>query len=49
MARVQLENKPASNALKPRRDKSPRLLGAKEPIPPICMPIDEKFAKPHKA
>ena len=38
-----------SKALKPRRDKSPRLLGAKEPIPPICIPIEEKLAKPHKA
>ena len=24
-----------------------RLFGAKEPMPPICMPMELKFAKPH--
>ena len=32
----------------PNFDKSPLLFGANAPIPPICIPIEAKLAKPHK-
>lgn len=38
---------PAISALIPYLDKNSRLLGASEPIPPICIPMLAKFAKPH--
>ncbi|MND04750.1 hypothetical protein D3C83_251640 [compost metagenome] len=40
---------PASIARMPRRARSPRRVGASAPMPPICMPIDAKLAKPHNA
>ena len=40
-------NVPANNAFKPNSDKSFLLEGAKEPIPPICIPIEAKLANPH--
>jgi len=40
---------PASIARRPNRAKSLRRLGAKAPIPPIWMPIELKFANPHRA
>src|SRR5689334_20698808 len=40
---------PASMARKPSFANSERLLGASAPMPPIWMPIDEKFAKPQRA
>jgi hypothetical protein len=39
---------PAIKAKTPSFDKSPVLFGAKDPIPPICIPIDRKLANPHK-
>jgi hypothetical protein len=41
-------NVPPIKANMPNRDKSPLLLGASDPIPPICIPIEAKLAKPHK-
>ena len=41
-------NVPAIKANIPILDKSPLLLGAKAPIPPICIPIEEILANPHK-
>ena len=40
-------NVPPIKANMPNRDKSPLLLGASDPIPPICIPIEAKLAKPH--
>ena len=40
---------PASIARRPRRARSPRREGASEPMPPIWMAMDEKFAKPQRA
>ena len=40
---------PASMARMPRRASSSRLLGASAPMPPICIPMELKLAKPHKA
>ena len=38
---------PANIALKPSSINIGFTLGAITPIPPICIPIDAKFAKPH--
>ena len=40
---------PAINARKARTAKSVFLLGAIEPSPPICTPIEAKLEKPHNA
>src|SRR2546422_8257440 len=40
---------PASMARTPSRASSPFLLGASAPMPPIWIPIELKFAKPHSA
>lgn len=40
---------PASIARRPSRARSPRRDGASEPMPPIWMAIEEKFAKPQSA
>ena len=40
---------PASMARRPSRARSPRREGASEPMPPIWMAIEEKFAKPQSA
>ena len=40
---------PAIKALKPKRAKSARLEGSKALMPPIWIPTEPKFAKPHKA
>ena len=40
-------NVPANKALIPNSESSFLLLGAREPIPPIWIPIEAKFAKPH--
>src|SRR5260370_24253 len=40
---------PASMARKPSLANSPRLFGARAPMPPIWIPIELKLAKPHKA
>ncbi len=37
---------PPIKARMPNSDKVLRCPGAKEPMPPICMPIEAKFAKP---
>ena len=37
---------PASSALIPNWDNKTRLPGAKDPIPPICIPIEAKLANP---
>jgi len=42
-------NVPASIARIPRRARSPRLVGASDPMPPIWMAIEEKLAKPQSA
>jgi hypothetical protein len=39
---------PAINAGTPYFESSTRLPGANAPIPPICIPMEEKLAKPHK-
>src|SRR5688500_2791209 len=49
MAVTKLASVPARIARKPRRARSLRRVGASAPMPPICMPIDAKFAKPHSA
>ena len=41
-------NVPAIRAKIPNFDKSALLLGANDPIPPICIPMEAKLAKPHK-
>ena len=41
-------NVPAISAKIPNLDKSLVRLGAKAPIPPICIPMDAKLANPHK-
>ena len=38
---------PPIKAFIPNSDNTFLCPGAKEPIPPICIPIDAKFAKPH--
>ena len=40
---------PPTMALSPRRERSFRRFGAIPPIPPICMAMEEKFAKPESA
>src|ERR1700722_1448773 len=40
---------PAIMARIPRRASSPFLLGESAPMPPICIPIELKLAKPHSA
>ena len=40
---------PATIARRPKRAISPRRSGARPPMPPIWMPMDEKFAKPRRA
>ena len=42
-------NAPPNIALVTNLAKSFFLSGAIDPIPPSCMPIDAKFAKPHNA
>src|SRR4029077_13640344 len=49
VAVMKFANVPANIARIPRRARSWRRLGASAPIPPIWMPIDPKFANPHKA
>ena len=44
-----LANVPPINAFTPKAARSERRSGASAPIPPICMPIDMKLAKPHNA
>src|SRR5262249_18819894 len=40
---------PASSARNPSRARSDLRVGARPPMPPIWMPIEEKFAKPQRA
>ena len=40
---------PASIARTPSLANSPRLFGAKAPIPPICIPMELRLANPHRA
>src|SRR5579864_5719953 len=40
---------PASMARMPRRASSGFLLGASAPMPPICIPMELRFAKPQSA
>ena len=40
---------PQINALNPNLAKSLRRVGASSPIPPICIAIEPKFAKPQSA
>ncbi len=40
---------PAATARSPRRARSDLRLGANAPIPPTCMAIELKLAKPHNA
>src|SRR5688572_13777094 len=49
MAVTKLASVPASIARKPSRARSLRRVGASAPMPPICMPIDAKFANPQSA
>src|SRR5207247_7026401 len=46
---MKLTSEPASRARKPSRARSDLRVGASPPIPPIWMPIEEKFANPHRA
>lgn len=46
---IRQANVPANNARNANAARSDFLLGANGPNPPSCIPIDEKFEKPHKA
>ena len=48
-AEIKLAMVPANMALTPNLAKSFLRSGTNAPMPPICMPIEPKFAKPHKA
>ena len=49
IAVTKLASVPATIARSPSRARSWRRVGTSAPMPPIWMPIDEKFAKPHSA
>ena len=49
VAVTKLASVPAIIARNPSRARSLRRLGASAPMPPTCMPIDAKLAKPHSA
>ena len=46
---MKLASVPANIARRPSRARSWRRFGASAPMPPIWMPIELKFAKPHSA
>ena len=48
-ADMKLAMEPAATAFSPRRARSDFRFGARPPIPPICMAIELKLAKPHSA
>ena len=48
-ALIRLAIVPASMARTPSLARSFLRSGTSAPMPPICMPIDPRFAKPHKA
>jgi hypothetical protein len=41
-------NVPAQSARNPSFESKVRFSGTSEPMPPICIPMDAKFANPHK-
>src|SRR5215204_592835 len=49
VAVMKLASVPANIARKPSLARSCRRVGASPPMPPICMPIELKFAKPQSA
>lgn len=49
VAVIKLAIVPANTAFKPNLASSDFLEGANPPIPPICIAMDEKFAKPQRA
>ena len=44
-----LASVPPTSAFAPSEARSDRRSGAKAPIPPICIPMDIKFANPQRA
>ena len=49
LADMRLAMVPASMARKPSRARSLRRLGTRAPMPPICMPMEPRLAKPQRA